>query len=210
MGHLRKDCEEKQVRIHCRLCDSFSHNEDTCLTIWRSYIVSKNAKTHYPDAVYCYNCGQSGHYGDDCFEPRRVQLRFVEDSAFTGRILPREYQNRYFDQVQADKRKHESYKRNKSERYGFRRDQESGRRDQGFGRRESDRDYRSNRGSIRQYNDDRNHNERNYNDRNRNGTGSRKRGNQKYGRGRSNRSYGNYQNSSNYQNDGNSDYPMEY
>lgn len=52
--------------------------------------------------ISCYNCGEEDHYGDDCPEPRHIQLRFVDPSAFTGRSLSGKHRTKY----DANLRKH--------------------------------------------------------------------------------------------------------
>lgn len=209
--------------MHCRLCNSNIHTEDTCLTIWRSYIVKKNTKTQYPSNIFCYNCGHHGHYGDDCYEPRRVQLRFVEDSAFTGKILPKQYQHQYFEKVAKDKRNYESNKHYSNEI-------SASRKDKRVTYREREKDYRKNRGnynnndsgnnsSWRDNRDNRdNRNSRDNRDRrgNRNNSGSwkndrndRDRSHRSY-EGRSNGNYQEYQRYSGYGNKRRSGYSMDY
>lgn len=107
MGHVRKDCNQRAVSMFCTICDSRIHTKDTCPSIWRSYVVLKNRKEKYPSSVYCYNCGAEGHYGDDCVEPRRIELRFVEDSAFNGNFLPSNMRSRYYKEISRLKHEHE-------------------------------------------------------------------------------------------------------
>lgn len=79
--------------------------------MWRAYILDKNRNEQYPKAISCYNCGASGHYGDNCVEPRRIELRFCEDSAFNGNLLPPKYREKYQHEITRIKRDFERARR---------------------------------------------------------------------------------------------------
>jgi protein AIR1/2 len=93
-GHLRSECKSRSRIIFCNRCESRNHTDDRCPDIWRSYKLAKR-KPHYPESISCYNCARKGHYGDECRDPRTVELRYVEESAFTGKNLPVEMSTRY-------------------------------------------------------------------------------------------------------------------
>lgn len=112
LGHLRKDCKETTPNaMYCHFCSSTSHRSSTCAKIWRSYIRKRDRSEHYPERVYCYNCGGEGHYGDDCLEQRRVELKYVEDSAFNGESLPEKCKERYFREISRLRREKERSRR---------------------------------------------------------------------------------------------------
>lgn len=94
-GHLSRDCKERRGRVKCFRCESMEHNGDTCPQIWRSYVLKKGSKASYPELLYCYNCGEKGHYGDDCRAQRPVTLMFTQTSAFNGSVLNKDFKKRY-------------------------------------------------------------------------------------------------------------------
>ncbi|CAN6634444.1 protein Air1p [Trichomonascus vanleenenianus] len=93
-GHLRANCKNRHRIIYCARCDVRNHNEEHCPLIWRTYRYSRG-EIKLPEAIYCYNCGEKGHYGDDCPFPRRIPLRFVDKSAFTGDNLNSRLRQKY-------------------------------------------------------------------------------------------------------------------
>lgn len=114
-GHLRAECTETKRTIFCWRCDSRIHTEDKCHLIWRDYVKDRRGP-HNTQCVYCYHCGSSGHYGDECTDTRNMTLRFKEPSAFSGGNLPRkgrfDIQKRYFDDLEREKSRYNNYGNN--------------------------------------------------------------------------------------------------
>ncbi|KAJ7228682.1 hypothetical protein GGX14DRAFT_414302 [Mycena pura] len=90
----------------CERCESSSHQTRECPTLWRLYVyvedtehehilqtrrekkglpLGEGGEGYIGEDVWCYNCGKSGHWGDDCQSYRPEQ--FVEHTAFSYRIL---------------------------------------------------------------------------------------------------------------------------
>lgn len=103
-GHVAIKCKNKvKKRQYCKHCDTFNHGDDICPSIWRSYLTlpaSKDDKesTMLP-IIYCYNCGDNEHYGDECLEPRTSRIPCQNGSAFSGTNLPRHLRSLYFDRM---------------------------------------------------------------------------------------------------------------
>jgi hypothetical protein len=95
IGHDLQDCPYKLPRlvleeVQCDLCQRMGHFEDQCELLWRtsgrpweSDAVSRNIP------LYCYECGWSGHLGNDCStrHPRKP-LGSSTWSANIGRTQP--------------------------------------------------------------------------------------------------------------------------
>lgn len=104
-GHIASNCTNKQKkREYCKLCDTFSHGDDRCPNIWRSYLtlpISKDEQdleTVLP-IIYCYNCGDDTHYGDECDEARSSRVPNQTGSAFSGSNLPRHLRDIYYKRI---------------------------------------------------------------------------------------------------------------
>lgn len=112
-GHIAVNCTNKvKKKQYCKACDSFSHGDDTCPTIWRSYItlptsIEEQNSTVLP-IIYCYNCGDNTHYGDECSQMRSSRVPNSCGSAFTGDNLPRHLRDLYFRRIKESKRNHHS------------------------------------------------------------------------------------------------------
>jgi protein AIR1/2 len=50
-----------------------------------------------PNNIYCYNCAEKGHYGDECTESRLSRTTVTDGSAFSGHNLPRQLRDAYFN-----------------------------------------------------------------------------------------------------------------
>ncbi len=99
-GHHRGQCKERQKRIYCSRCDSNRHTELACPDIWRSYIHKKDEGiAELPVAIYCYNCGNKGHYGDDCEMQRVSRVPNINGSAFRGGNLPKHLRDIYWKNI---------------------------------------------------------------------------------------------------------------
>lgn len=98
-GHFRNTCPSKRFQNYCVECNSRDHTTDRCPTIWRSYVLrrkDKNTKIAYPtNMIFCYNCAEKGHYGDDCPEFRVSKTPNINGSAFSGDNLPKELVAQY-------------------------------------------------------------------------------------------------------------------
>ncbi|GEQ68387.1 hypothetical protein JCM33374_g2055 [Metschnikowia sp. JCM 33374] len=97
-GHTWALCTSKsRKQQYCKSCDVYSHSEDNCPSIWRSYLTITIKPDMQLPPSYCYNCGDDSHYGDECPEPRTSRIPNSSGSAFSGNNLPKELRNRYFD-----------------------------------------------------------------------------------------------------------------
>lgn len=104
-GHMASACTSKlRKRQYCRDCDTFSHGDDTCPFIWRSYLTkasdSKSEESSVLPVVYCYNCGGDNHYGDECPETRTSRVPNF-GSAYSGSNLPKELRPLYFHRLKS-------------------------------------------------------------------------------------------------------------
>ncbi|OMJ30011.1 hypothetical protein AYI69_g459 [Smittium culicis] len=54
-----------------------------------TYLDDANFKAHIPKNIYCYNCAEKGHYGDDCYQPFPRWCSFKDDTAFNRKNLPK-------------------------------------------------------------------------------------------------------------------------
>ncbi|KAI9508673.1 hypothetical protein F5148DRAFT_1013344 [Russula earlei] len=108
-GHINKDCPNRHARgmvnkfDDCDRCGSDNHNTNECPTIWRLYeyltdrereavlqlreskrslSLSRGGEGYIASDEWCYNCGNSGHLGDDCNELPRPHDVPSEPSAF--------------------------------------------------------------------------------------------------------------------------------
>lgn len=112
-GHGFSTCTNKmKKRQYCRTCDTFSHGEDHCPTIWRSYVTNPASEISAKlPIVYCYNCGSQTHFGDDCREFRTSRVPNTNGSAFGGDNLPRTLRQFYYDILRGKSNKNNSNKR---------------------------------------------------------------------------------------------------
>jgi hypothetical protein len=68
---LTQECPDRNRAKHCAYCDTSSHNTMDCTIVWRKYDYdSPPGDTHDLEAN-CYECGASGHFGDDCKDVQR-------------------------------------------------------------------------------------------------------------------------------------------
>lgn len=107
-GHYRSQCPHKWKKVYCTLCNSKKHSRDRCPSIWRVYLlrddIAQDKKTEEGlslnmDKIFCYNCGLTGHFGDDCNERRSSRVPNDDGSAFSGDNLSNTLKNEYFKKI---------------------------------------------------------------------------------------------------------------
>ncbi|KAL1918188.1 uncharacterized protein VTP21DRAFT_3454 [Calcarisporiella thermophila] len=74
-GHESADCPEDRRSSKCARCGSYQHHSDECHYIWRDYTFTPTETPTEPVVRWCYNCAQSGHYGDHCPDSSRFMYR---------------------------------------------------------------------------------------------------------------------------------------
>lgn len=104
-GHMVSACTNKsKKREYCRHCDTFSHGDHNCPSIWRSYITKPQPNAAQDEllwkvsdlpVIYCYNCGDNSHYGDECHRQRSSRIPNINGSAFSGTNLPKHLRKLY-------------------------------------------------------------------------------------------------------------------
>ncbi|KAJ2857298.1 hypothetical protein GGI22_003547 [Coemansia erecta] len=100
-GHIAVDCPQQLQRSGgrirdnraapaCERCRLRTHHTDECPSVWRRYVYSGHRPLKYNDVrPWCYNCGYSGHFGDDCAVPRgRGANAFLGNTAFNSENCP--------------------------------------------------------------------------------------------------------------------------
>lgn len=100
-GHYRQHCPEKWKRIFCTLCNSKKHSRDRCPSIWRSYYLNDSSikRVLVSHKIYCYNCGDKGHFGDNCMYSRSSRVPNDDGSAFAGDNLPKKLKPEYYTNI---------------------------------------------------------------------------------------------------------------
>lgn len=101
-GHLVSACKSKtRKKQYCNTCDTFNHGDFNCPSIWRSYITKvANDEEYVLPAIFCYNCGDDTHFGDECPQQRSSRVPNLNGSAFSGTNLPKQLRSLYFDALQ--------------------------------------------------------------------------------------------------------------
>ncbi|KAJ2557490.1 hypothetical protein EV175_001317 [Coemansia sp. RSA 1933] len=98
-GHIAADCPQHsrggyrdrgRPPAGCERCQIRTHHTDECPTIWRRYVYAGHRPLKYNDVrPWCYNCAQSGHFGDDCLAQRgRGANAFLGSTAFGATNCP--------------------------------------------------------------------------------------------------------------------------
>ncbi|KAJ1835830.1 hypothetical protein LPJ63_000824 [Coemansia sp. RSA 2711] len=94
-GHQISECPRQSGRQRdaprsCERCGSRRHHTDECATIWRRYVYQTPPPLKYSEvSAWCYNCADSGHFGDDCRQSRnRGAAMFMADTAFSADNCP--------------------------------------------------------------------------------------------------------------------------
>ncbi|KAK9479048.1 hypothetical protein V1514DRAFT_342151 [Lipomyces japonicus] len=90
LGHASFSCVEQRKDIYCSSCRSTRHGYETCPSIWSVYSYTHQSLKPI-STMFCYNCSQEGHYGDDCHKQRPFMQPFINQSAFTKHNLPANY-----------------------------------------------------------------------------------------------------------------------
>ncbi|KAK9452340.1 uncharacterized protein V1518DRAFT_425286 [Limtongia smithiae] len=91
LGHTAASCVERRKDIYCSRCRSSRHGHETCPSIWCYYTFSGQPLKPI-ERMYCYNCGEEGHFGDDCPRPPPPLQPVLDGTAFSVSNLPEGYQ----------------------------------------------------------------------------------------------------------------------
>ncbi|KAH7914314.1 hypothetical protein BJ138DRAFT_1057110 [Hygrophoropsis aurantiaca] len=110
-GHINRTCPNRYSRtateddLDCDRCGSRDHKMNECPTLWRIYQyvtdeertlildsraekrklpIGKGGEGYIASAEWCYNCGNSGHLGDDCDEIPHFSDTPADYSAFSA------------------------------------------------------------------------------------------------------------------------------
>ncbi|GAA5991331.1 hypothetical protein JCM11641_004801 [Rhodosporidiobolus odoratus] len=92
-GHFARDCDipsssRQSYGTRCSICQSNSHMNVNCPTIWRIYDTSGPKPPKRKPVLACANCGSTkDHFVDDCLLPRGHPMRYVDPSAFNRAAL---------------------------------------------------------------------------------------------------------------------------
>ncbi|KAJ8697893.1 hypothetical protein PTI98_004663 [Pleurotus ostreatus] len=87
-GHVISDCPNRgDYQNYCNRCGRSSHKSNDCPTLWRMYDyvsegtreqimqfrescrdlnIGEGGEGYIVNDLWCYNCGETGHWGDDC------------------------------------------------------------------------------------------------------------------------------------------------
>lgn len=73
LGHTKGSCPEKlavapgEAAMQCAVCELHDHTEMNCSELWQTYRPQPgNVKKVRSLPVFCYCCGNDGHFGGDC------------------------------------------------------------------------------------------------------------------------------------------------
>ncbi|KAI8917104.1 hypothetical protein DFJ77DRAFT_333702 [Powellomyces hirtus] len=82
-GHMTHDCPNQRDNSRCTFCvnPSMNHHPMQCPHQWRQYIYKESPRSEQRALnmnsmfIYCYMCGDEGHFGDDCQRKRGNKSR---------------------------------------------------------------------------------------------------------------------------------------
>ncbi|KAL9978557.1 hypothetical protein ACROYT_G016089 [Oculina patagonica] len=135
-GHMSKQCRKPRRRPfdRCNRCHVVGHLANDCPDRWRQYhlttqvgpIVRPDKPVSPPPSVYCYNCGEKGHYGHECREEnatRRSELPLPFVVNYDGCQMSSSRQKKNFDkrtqEPQMPKHRSKNERRNQPLSRGF-------------------------------------------------------------------------------------------
>lgn len=98
---------EVDMNEYCSKCQITGHALSRCPSIWRIYVPKKKNtikdSTITPNipmhTLFCYNCGNKGHYGDECPEEKHKEKMKYQSSAFSGKNLSDTLKNIYYNNL---------------------------------------------------------------------------------------------------------------
>ncbi|KAG1179472.1 hypothetical protein G6F70_001150 [Rhizopus microsporus] len=122
--HNKEDCRGKRETRDCELCGDKYHNTEICTKMLHIYDGEKPASKSM--TIFCYNCGDYDHFGDQC---RRYSYNSIIPSVFSEESI---------NYSELNKNRKKSNKRKRREHYYFESDDD----DISRKKSKSSRDYR--------------------------------------------------------------------
>ncbi|XP_020601086.1 zinc finger CCHC domain-containing protein 7-like isoform X2 [Orbicella faveolata] len=131
-GHISKQCRKPRRRPYdrCNRCHVLGHIAVDCPDRWRQYhlttevgpVIRPDRPVSSPSPVYCYNCGDQGHYGYECQEENatmrsELPLPFVVCYDGCGQVSSSREKNNH--EKQNPKRRSKDKKQHRAMSQGF-------------------------------------------------------------------------------------------
>ncbi|KAJ3126210.1 Zinc finger CCHC domain-containing protein 7 [Nowakowskiella sp. JEL0407] len=95
LGHWKSECQNRSVVQYCIYCDSNMHHTTLCPSGWRQFRTKQPRKSLRNFSVYCYECSEYGHFGDDCPKSRQYN-----HTSFNRKNIPPEIRSDFDDYLE--------------------------------------------------------------------------------------------------------------